>query len=281
MTRFLVTSKKDKNMNTLSPYANEEFNKFCSNKELQTQISDIMCLHEGVDIDEAVELVFNIFTLNIEFNKLEPQDLEILRLKIKEIRDNPIVDTRTPQERENEIFGKVDIKPAIEHKISKIKDDSEATKELKEMLSNYAAASNKDAPVRGVGYNVMGGTYEQWSVEDIEIQQLKSRIEFVIADSIWNRTLLEYAGYPVEKRQETLKGLLEILKSESPDTFKKYKLSDIVKYTQEYLNLQLLIKNSVKIKREYQQYKFDGKINENSILKIPSFKNYYQNLIGE
>jgi uncharacterized protein YciU (UPF0263 family) len=268
-------------MNTLSPYANEEFNKFCSNKELQTQISDIMCLHEGVDIDEAVELAFNIFTLNIEFNKLEPQDLEILRLKIKEIRDNPIVDTRTPQERENEIFGKVDIKPAIEHKISKINDNSEATKALKEMLSNYADAIAKDASVKGVGYNVIGKTYEQLSVEDIEIQQLKSRIEFVIADSIWNRTLLEYSGYSVEKRQETLKGLIEILKSKSPDTFKKYKLSDIVKYTQEYLNWQLLIKNSVKIKREYQQYKFDGKINENSILKIPSFKNYYQNLIGE
>lgn len=270
-------------MNTLTPYANEEFNKFLSNEKLLLQISDMAAFTAMSDINEFVDLAFDMFLLNCEVEKLTPQDKEIIRLKIKDIRENPVVDTRTSDEREVEIFGKVDIKPAIKHRLSKIKDDSEASKALKELFSNYTDASNKNTPQNGkcVGYNITDGNYDQLSIEDIELWQLKSNIEFNVADSICDITLLEYSGYSIEKRQETLKGLIEILKSKSPDTFKKYKLSDIVKYTQEYLNWKLLIKNSVKIKREYQQYKFDGKINENSILKIPSFWNYYKNLISK
>jgi hypothetical protein len=68
------------------------------------------------------------------------------------------------------------------------------------MFINYADAVSNDAPQHGkcVGYNVYNSDYDSYSEEEFQIKLLKSNIEFNIHDSIWDRTLLEYARYPVE-----------------------------------------------------------------------------------
>lgn len=77
-------------MNTLSEYAKTELEKFVQNKQLQEQLSDVIVFYQLTNTDDIVKLCLDMFLLQVEISKLEPFDLELLKMEIRHIRSTPI-----------------------------------------------------------------------------------------------------------------------------------------------------------------------------------------------
>jgi hypothetical protein len=92
-------------MNTLSKYAEEEFAKFVQNKHLQEQLSDLIGYRRLYDIDEICKICLDMFLTQIEISKLDPYDMDLLKLEIRHIRSIPINDRKMTSEICDQIYG--------------------------------------------------------------------------------------------------------------------------------------------------------------------------------
>ena len=72
--------------NQLSQYAEEQFVKFLKNKTLQTSINDMVVYMNMMDIDDVIDVCMAMFLTNVDISKLHPNDLNILKSEIRNIR---------------------------------------------------------------------------------------------------------------------------------------------------------------------------------------------------
>ena len=70
----------------ISDYAYEKFLEFLKNKKLQDTISDMTVFMNATSIDDVVDTCLTMFLTTIEISKLNKDDLNNLKIAIKEIR---------------------------------------------------------------------------------------------------------------------------------------------------------------------------------------------------
>lgn len=92
-------------MNTLSEYATGEFEKFVQNKQLQKQLNDVIAFYQLSNIDEVIQLYLDMFLLQVEIAKLDPHDIELLRLEIRHVRSVPINKRNMTSEVCDQVYG--------------------------------------------------------------------------------------------------------------------------------------------------------------------------------
>src|ERR1035437_8723244 len=76
--------------NQLSQYAEEQFVKFLKNKAIQTSIGDMIVYMNIMNFDDVIEVCITMFLANVDVSKLHPDDLEILKYTIRNIRSMDI-----------------------------------------------------------------------------------------------------------------------------------------------------------------------------------------------
>ena len=74
----------------LSPYAEKCLVMFLDDIRLQAQITEMAAWHMVSNIDDLVELCLTMFMVNVDAARLAPDDLDILKSKLREVRSMDI-----------------------------------------------------------------------------------------------------------------------------------------------------------------------------------------------
>ena len=96
----------------LSPYAEKCLVSFLDDVRLQAQITEMAAWHMVSNIDDLVELCLTMFMANVDAARLDPNDLSILKSKLRDIRSMdiryPINTDVLPEPTDNFIKTKVE-----------------------------------------------------------------------------------------------------------------------------------------------------------------------------
>lgn len=79
------------NQPKLSKYTEEKFVEFLKNKSIQDTINDVIIFSGITSVDEIEQIFLTMFLTTVSISKLSKEDLELLKLRIKEIRSVEVV----------------------------------------------------------------------------------------------------------------------------------------------------------------------------------------------
>ena len=70
----------------LSNYGEEQLVRFLQDEKLQNNINDMAVFMNTSTINDIVEVCITMFLANVDINRLHPDDLNILRSELRDIR---------------------------------------------------------------------------------------------------------------------------------------------------------------------------------------------------
>lgn len=73
-------------MNTLSPYANKKFREFLQNEEVLNKINKSLVIFNITSMDVISSICLSVFLTLIDVNKLNKNDVEMLKQAISHVR---------------------------------------------------------------------------------------------------------------------------------------------------------------------------------------------------